>query len=191
VKQSIPSCPRIFNTKAQGIGLVDVILTVFIIGLVALYTIPTIMPSISHSTSLFRTKNFANNYLAAYFTALDSEDLAGSVPTYWEAAQRMKYTRILTSTTVITGGNACTTDVAGPPAIPCLLFADGSTAQFRADVDVNSTLRDHVIYDPDGTGPILPTTLVLDPLRGRVTTKGVATNTKTDDPAYTYEWTKM
>lgn len=191
MKQTSTTQCALLNTKVQGIGLVDVILTVFIIGLVALYTIPTIMPSISHSTALFRTKNFANNYLAGYFTAVDSGNIQGGVPTYWDAAQQMKYVRILTSTTVITGGAVCTLPTVVAPATPCLLFADGSAAQFRADAPVNSTLQSHIVYDPDGAGPILPTTLVLDPNRGQITTRGVATNTRTDDPAYTYEWTKM
>lgn len=169
--------------KQRGLSLIEVVVSLAIIGFISLLTVPSILYSANANNALFKTKNCASELMSGLNKY--RQENPSLTPTAQDLARRTHYvTTLTTGTAPVTASLTCSS------AAPCFLFSDGGVLIPMSD---SATWPDHRAFhfDPDGTGPLTRTILKLDVVAERVGTRDTMESTTGTDPDYVRPWTRL
>lgn len=147
--------PLKFTRQAQGFSLVEVLITLSLVGILAAFTIPAVFTTSMSGTNVKHTqsaKNAAYMLLSAYEQYRNAN---GSVPTTAGISvltPYLNYVKTDSSSTIdnTSGGSL----VCGAANYACLKLHSGSYMYYGNDVSFNGTSTTNGIwigFDPDGT----------------------------------------
>jgi prepilin-type N-terminal cleavage/methylation domain-containing protein len=184
----------------QGFTLAEMMITMTIIGVIAVMMIQMVFANTNNAGSLSRVKDISQQIQRAASTLQDINPTIAT-PTGIQVANLMNYVSTTTNAgddTLITGFTSTSTIRCSQGGFQCYRFSNESviltsTTQ-RAD---GLTL---FIIDPDGRSNRAPVVLVYQHSNGRLTTKAayesdtattLANSTNLADPDYAREWSKL
>ncbi len=173
-----------FPKRKAGMTLTEAMLSLTLIGIISVMTLPSILYGGQTSTALFKTKNMANELVKALgeYRKKNPGNVGFSNS---EIAEQLSYVR-----------KDETTGVCGP-FTPCYYFADGGDFWTAKSPPANGIAFFN--YDPDGTGSLPRVSLRLDVNTGRIAPCNAFFNNSPIpapcggwvDPPYVSEWTKQ